>query len=149
VIDFTQFQQVYQKYNLAGFEVIVFPCNQFWNQQPAENYELLNVLKYVRPGGNYTPSFYLSQQLLVNGAGEDPIFTYLKGSCGVPQVQLFTPTIIEGRLMSIWSPVLATDVTWNFEKWLIDRNGMPYKRYNPATDPMTLSGDIEYLLNKK
>lgn len=44
-----------------------------------------------------------------------------------------------------WSPITQGDLTWNFEKFLIDKTGRPYKRYNPNTEPMTLGADIAYL----
>lgn len=44
-----------------------------------------------------------------------------------------------------WSPITQGDLTWNFEKFLIDKTGRPYKRYTPNTEPMTLGADIAYL----
>ena len=59
-------------------EVIGFPCNQFGHQEPSENYELMNTLKYVRPGYGFVPNFPLVGKLEVNGMYESPIFTFLK-----------------------------------------------------------------------
>ena len=69
----------------------------------------------------------------MNGANEDPIFTFLKGGCGIPNGHIATPVIVNDVLVPIWSPVDPSDITWNFEKFLIGRDGILYKRYNPMT----------------
>jgi glutathione peroxidase-family protein len=62
-------------------EIIGFPCNQFGLQEPGENeYEILNGLKYVRPGHGYMPNFPLVEKRDVNGEKQDEIFTFLKVS---------------------------------------------------------------------
>lgn len=58
-----------------------FPCNQFGLQEPAENkYELLNGLKYVRPGYGFEPKFPLFEKRDVNGKNESKIYTLFKVS---------------------------------------------------------------------
>ena len=50
-----------------------------------------------------------------------------------------------------WSPVKQSDITWNYEKILIDHEGKPYKRYVPLINPKNsqVIDDIEYLLSRK
>ena len=48
-----------------------------------------------------------------------------------------------------WTPVRQSDITWNFEKFLVDQQGRPFKRYNPAVDPKALGGDIQFLMNRR
>ncbi len=60
------------------FDVAAFPCNQFELQEPGHNDEILNGIKYVRPGGGYQPSFTIYAKLEVNGYNEHPLYTYLK-----------------------------------------------------------------------
>mmetsp|Transcript_34240 Transcript_34240/g.50337 ORF Transcript_34240/g.50337 Transcript_34240/m.50337 type:complete len:80 (+) Transcript_34240:301-540(+) len=43
----------------------------------------------------------------------------------------------------------STDISWNFEKFLIDHRGKPFRRYAPNTPPMYIESDIKSLLNKK
>ena len=50
----------------------------FFFQEPAENFELMNCIKHVRPGYGYEPNFRLTGKLNVNGASESPVFTLLK-----------------------------------------------------------------------
>ena len=61
-------------------EVIGFPCNQFGHQEPSENFELMNTLKWVRPGYGFVPKFPLVGKIEVNGQYESSIFTFLKVS---------------------------------------------------------------------
>jgi len=86
--------------------------------------------------------FNLFAKGLVNGQGENPIYTWLKGHCGP------TSPVIGIMPYISWSPVLTTDITWNFEKFLISRSGHPFKRYNPDTDPSLMVSDLEFLLNQ-
>ena len=66
------------KYN---FDILAFPCNQFGLQEPGENDEILNGIKYVRPGSGYEPKFEIAVKIDVNGPGEHPLYTYLKVRC--------------------------------------------------------------------
>ena len=63
----------------CGLRIVGFPCNQFGFQEPAENkYELVNGLKYVRPGHGFEPNFQLFEKRDVNGEKEDEIYTFFK-----------------------------------------------------------------------
>lgn len=63
----------------CGLRIVGFPCNQFGFQEPAENkYELVNGLKYVRPGHGFEPNFQLFERRDVNGEKEDEIYTFFK-----------------------------------------------------------------------
>lgn len=63
----------------CSFDVLGFPSNQFGLQEPGSTpEEILNGLKYVRPGNGYVPSFKLFKKGDVNGEKENPLFTHLK-----------------------------------------------------------------------
>jgi len=119
-----------------------FPCNQFGYQEPAENFELMNCIKYVRPGYGFEPSFPLSGKLDVNGKNEDPIFTFLKSRCAAPM------GLIANRTDITWTPIRNNDISWNFQKWLIDTDGHPYRRYTSRTTPIMLENDIVKLIDE-
>jgi len=142
VTNYLQFNQLVQKY--PTLVILGFPCAQFLNQEPGKNGEVLNCLKYVRPGAGYVPRFTLFEKTNVNGnpAEIHPVYNYLRASCGQP-----SPFIDPTQFIS-WSPVTPVDITWNFEKFLIDKEGMPYKRYNPTSNPLTLVGDINFLMSQ-
>jgi glutathione peroxidase len=116
-----------------------FPCNQFAGQEPGDNDELLNGLKYVRPGGGFVPSFPLTQKGNVNGLLQDPLWAYIKSVCpaAVDDLSDITPS---------WTPITTRDVAWNFEAVLFDHNGYAYRRYATAVDPRDTETDIATLL---
>ena len=67
--------------NLHGFPDIR-ALNAFFiysQQEPGANgTEILNMLRYVRPGGNFQPEFELAEKIQVNGPNEHPLYTYIK-----------------------------------------------------------------------
>uniref|UniRef100_A0A3Q4H7S8 Glutathione peroxidase n=1 Tax=Neolamprologus brichardi TaxID=32507 RepID=A0A3Q4H7S8_NEOBR len=100
-----------------NFTVLGFPCNQFGLQSPGKvNHEMLNILKYVRPGGGFMPKFPVFSKVEVNGLNEDPLFTFLKES--LP----FVNPVIGDIKKFYWSPIKVNDIRWNFEKFLITAN---------------------------
>nr|CAD2124801.1 unnamed protein product [Meloidogyne enterolobii] len=117
--------------NLANggqFTILAFPCNQFYLQEPAENHEIMNGIKYVRPGNGWKPhkNLHIYGKLEVNGANQHPLYEFLKDSC--PQ----TVTQIGKREELMYNPIKVNDVTWNFEKFLIDAEGRPRFRFHPT-----------------
>jgi len=129
-------------YASRPFEIVGIPCGQFHNQEPGSNAEILNSLKYVRPGNNYIPNFPLMAKSMVNGKSQLPLYTWLKGRCGAPSPNFVSAPNIQ------WDPVLTTDITWNFEKFLIDKKGEPYKRYDPDVPAINMQNDILSLISK-
>ena len=69
-------------------EISIFNYFYFF-QEPSENFELMNTLKYVRPGYGFVPAFPLSGKLFVNGVEESSIFTYLKVTDSVQAYTVF------------------------------------------------------------
>ncbi|GAB5571074.1 epididymal secretory glutathione peroxidase isoform X2 [Prionailurus iriomotensis] len=113
-----------------GLVVLGFPCNQFGNQEPGENSEILPGLKYVRPGRGYVPNFQLFE----------------KGDLSCPH-----PSEVLGSFRHIsWEPVKVHDVRWNFEKFLVGPNGVPVMRWFHQAPISTVRSDIlEYLKQLK
>nr|CAD7402498.1 unnamed protein product [Timema cristinae] len=120
--------------------VLGFPCNQFGMQEPGANAsEISNGIRHVRPGNGFTPNFLLFKKIHVNGDKEQPLFTYLKKQC---------PPTRNGFAESknlFYSPLMNNDIRWNFEKFLVNRQGVPVKRYDPSTIPDDIHNDISEL----
>eukprot|EP00992_Anisonema_acinus_P014112 TRINITY_DN9105_c0_g1_i3.p2 TRINITY_DN9105_c0_g1~~TRINITY_DN9105_c0_g1_i3.p2 ORF type:complete len:141 (-),score=46.43 TRINITY_DN9105_c0_g1_i3:259-681(-) len=137
------FNALMQKYSARGFTVLGMANNQFGYQCPGNATEILESFRYVRPGAGYAASFPILAKADVNGADTDAIFAYAKGVCpfnGNTQIMMKTDLIV-------WSPVRTTDIVWNFEKFLISRNGTFVRRYSPfGAGPTDLAADIEALL---
>lgn len=134
---------LYQKYSSKGFAVLGFPCNQFGGQEPGSVAEIKNCLRYVRPGNNFTASFPLFSKVEVNGANTHPLYEFLRSTCPSP-----TGLIMGNKDDITWEPVTCVDIHWNFEKFLVDKTGKPFKRYTPDVFPDALEGDVQYLLSQ-
>uniref|UniRef100_A0A670YQY2 Glutathione peroxidase n=2 Tax=Pseudonaja textilis TaxID=8673 RepID=A0A670YQY2_PSETE len=140
------FHELQRRFGSQGLVILAFPSNQFGHQENATNEEILNSLKYVRPGNGYEPNFPVFEKCEVNGENAHPLFKFLKESLPVPHddpVSLMTdPKCI------IWSPVCRSDIAWNFEKFLIGRDGVPFKRYSRRFETIKMQDDIEKLLQQ-
>ncbi|XP_008287041.1 glutathione peroxidase 9 [Stegastes partitus] len=129
-----------EMYGDLNFTVLGFSCNQFGLQSPEVNHETLNILKYVRPGGGFVPKFPVFGKVEVNGLNEDPLFTYLKES-----LPFVNPVVGDVKKL-FWSPINVNDIRWNFEKFLITADGMPFKRYDLHCPIEKVEKDITELL---
>lgn len=70
-----ELQNIYKKYHDKGFEILAFPCNQFGAQEPGSNAEISEFCSV-----NFNITFPIFDKVIVNGAGELPLFKYLKMS---------------------------------------------------------------------
>jgi glutathione peroxidase len=101
-------ERLHQELADEEFAVIGFPCNQFGAQEPGTEDE---IRKFCAT--NYAVSFPLSSKIEVNGTGRHPLYAWLTSRAnGFPG-----------------------DIEWNFEKFLISRDGRVLKRYPPPTKP--------------
>ncbi len=99
-----------------GFAVLAFPCDCFGNQEPGSDAEIKAFAE-----DKYGVTFPLfSKVAAVNGADAHPVFDWLALQNG-----------------------FEAEVSWNFNKWLIGRNGKPLKRYGPAWDGDAIRADAE------
>ncbi|CAH1793947.1 unnamed protein product [Owenia fusiformis] len=125
------------------FALLAFPCNQFGMQEPgAGEEEILNGIRYVRPGNDFQPTFPVFAKINVNGEDEHELYTYLKRYCPAPD------KFFRAKHRLYYDKQEVNDIRWNFEKFLIDKHGRPYMRYNPTTAPDSIRADIEQLLNQ-
>jgi len=115
-------EELFQKYKDDGFVVLGFPCNQFGNQESGDEDEIQEFCQV-----NYGVSFPMFAKIDVNGSKTHPLFVYLKKQLG---------------------GFLGSRIKWNFTKFLIDRNGKPFKRYAPIVAPDKLEPEIKQLLQE-
>lgn len=141
--DYTQLNEIAEKFG-ASLAVLAFPCNQFGHQENTKNHEILNCLKYVRPGNGYVPNFPVFEKRNVNGADACPIFVYLKSSLPLPHDN--EEMLVQNKDNILWNPVLRSDISWNFEKFLLDTTGTPFRRYSKNFETKDIASDIEALL---
>lgn len=117
---FKELQDLYNKYQKDGLEILGFPCDQFNNQEFADIKETLQFCQL-----NYGISFPMFAKVHVNGDDADPLFAFLK----------------EQK-----SGVFSKNIKWNFTKFLVDRHGKVIERYAPTTAPSRIESDIEKVL---
>ena len=113
-------EALYAKYRDRGFEILDFPCNQFGNQAPGTEEEIVSICKM-----RFGVSFRQFKKIKVNGPEEDPLFTYLKEQKGG----------IGGK-----------KIKWNFTKFLVDKEGNVVERFAPTVEPAKIDSKIKELL---
>lgn len=113
-------ERLYQKYRAQGFEVLDFPCNQFGYEASGTDQEITKFCQIT-----YHTTFQTFSKICVNGAQENPLYTYLKKEQG---------------------GVLGNQIKWNFTKFLVDREGRVIKRFAPMIKPQKIEEDIQKIL---
>ena len=99
-------EALYQKYRDRGFTVLAFPCNQFGGQEPGTMDEILSFCST-----RYNVSFPVFNKIEVNGPNRASLYARL--------TQAIPPQ----------------DIAWNFEKFLVGRDGAVLARFKPRTSP--------------
>lgn len=141
--------------------VLAIPCNQFGHQTNENDEEFLNTLKYVRPGNGFEPKMEVMAKVNVNGATADPLFKYVKGVKPLPfggdedtkgngcpdNMAIILPRGgFDGTTVSTWAPVTRSDIAWNFEKFLIGKDGKVIERFSRFFNTADIAPHIEKAL---
>jgi glutathione peroxidase len=113
-------EKLYRLYKSKGFTVIAFPCNQFKNQEPGTNVEIKAFAKK-----KFGVTFPMMSKVDVNGPTAHPIWKFLKQS---------KPVVVSAAKERDLVAAGDAEITWNFNKFLVDATGRPIKRYPPAMD---------------
>lgn len=126
-------QKIYADYAPQGLLVLGFPANNFAGQEPGTNAEISGFCSTT-----YGVSFPLAEKISVSGADIHPLYQHLISE---QPVRTDNPN---GKLAGILTekglaPKSATDVMWNFEKFLVSKDGKVVQRFAPdvaPTDPL-------------
>lgn len=113
-------ESLYKKYKDQGFVVLDFPCNQFANQAPGTEDEIVSFCQM-----KYNVSFPQFAKIKVNGDEANALYKWLKEQKG---------------------GFFSKAIKWNFTKFLVDREGKVIERYAPTTKPEKIEKDILKLL---
>lgn len=105
---YTGLEELHEELSGEDFAVVGFPCNQFGAQEPGSAQQI-----QVFCSKNYGVTFPLSAKLDVNGPGRHPLYAWLTDP-------------VNGH---------AGDIQWNFEKFLVGRDGRLVNRYAPTVKP--------------
>lgn len=116
-------QKIYENYKDQGFEVLGFPCNDFGGQEPGSNEEIAEFCSL-----NFNITFSMFDKVKVLGDEKHPLF------------ELLTNNIVTGK----------SNIKWNFEKFIIDKEGNVVDRFRSITKPegKKLTSLIEKELSK-
>ena len=107
---YTGLEKIHELYAERGFAVLGFPCNQFGAQEPGTPDEIATFCST-----NYGVTFPMFEKIDVNGDDRHPIYSEL------------TPVAdADGH---------TGDIRWNFEKFLVSRDGEVIARFSPMVDP--------------
>lgn len=82
----------------------------------------------------------------MNGAQAHPLFAFLREALPAPSDD--TTALMTDPKFIIWSPVCRNDIAWNFEKFLVGRDGVPVRRYSRRFPTIDIEPDIEALLSQ-
>lgn len=99
-------EQLQREFKDQGFTVLGLPCNQFGAQEPGTEAQIQQFCSK-----KFDVSFPLTSKIEVNGAGAHPLYKWLRDQTG------------------------GADIQWNFEKFLIGKDGRVIRRYSPKTVP--------------
>ena len=97
--------------------MLAFPCNQFGAQEPGSDAEILEFAT-----SKYGVTFPMFSKIDVNGDGACDLYRWLRESTG------------------------GADITWNFEKFLVGRDGTVIERFDPMTTPEQIAERLATLL---
>ena len=114
-------QDLYEKYQEQGFEILDFPCNQFGGQAPGSDEEIVDFCQ-----SRYGVTFKQFSKIDVNGENEAPLYTFLKDKQG---------------------GMLGNNIKWNFTKFLVNKDGKVVARFAPVDKPEKLETKIKELLS--
>ncbi|KAF8117972.1 hypothetical protein N665_0007s0021 [Sinapis alba] len=119
--NYTELNELYNKYKDKGLEILAFPCNQFGEEEPGTTDQ---ITEFVCT--RFKSEFPIFNKIEVNGENASPLYKFLK----------------KGK----WG-IFGDEIQWNFAKFLVDKNGQAVERYYPTTSPLALEHDIKKLLN--
>jgi len=107
---YKELQELYETYNDQGFYVLGFPANNFGGQEPGSDEEIAQFCEL-----NYGVTFPMFSKISVKGDDQHPLYDYLT---------------------QVDNPDFTGEIGWNFEKFLVDRNGNIIRRFKSNVTPM-------------
>jgi glutathione peroxidase len=105
---YSSLEEIYKIYKPEGFEILAFPCNDFGGQEPGTNEEIMAFCST-----NYNVTFKLFDKVKILGEDKSELYERLTNN----------------------SVTETSDINWNFEKFIISKNGKIVARFSPKTPP--------------
>jgi glutathione peroxidase len=138
-------EKTYARYHEAGFEVLGFPANDFAGQEPGSNEEIAQFCR-----GTFGASFPMFSKIAVVGPSKHPLYAALTDDLPT-SVGDGKQGMIDGLKKFGVTPNEEPELLWNFEKFLVGRDGSAVQRFSPDTlpDSPQITSAIEAELAKK
>lgn len=141
---YADLENIYEKYHDKGLVVLGFPANEFAGQEPGSNQEIQQFCET-----KFGVKFPMYEKIVVKGDGQHPLYQYLTHNKPTSQKNpdgMLRKTLDKHGL----GPKSETEIMWNFEKFLVDRNGQIVERFAPDVSPTSaeVTGAIEKELAK-
>ena len=120
---------LYKRFKDRGFEVLGFPANDFAGQEPGTNEEIATFCSTT-----FGVDFPMFAKIAVTGPDKHPLYKTLIAE--KPEARSLPGTDFRAALRGHGiTPTEAPEVLWNFEKFLIGRDGKVIDRFSPDTAP--------------
>jgi glutathione peroxidase len=138
-------EKLYERYKDRGLMILGFPANEFAGQEPGSDDQIQQFCRL-----NYGVTFPVFSKLVVKGPGQHPLYTYLTRA--MPEQSKKGSAILKALRKTLHGSSFtgeAGEITWNFEKFLIDREGDVVARFAPDVKPedawlvKTLEAELE------
>jgi glutathione peroxidase len=141
---YTELEEIYETYRDRGFAVLGFPANEFAGQEPGSNDEIQQFCQT-----KFGVKFPMFEKIVVKGDGQHPLYQRLieaKPNAQQNPKGSLRKTLVQHGL----GPKNDTDIMWNFEKFLVNRNGEVVARFAPDFAPKdpAITSAIESELGK-
>ena len=138
-------EKTYARYREAGFKVLGFPADDFAGQEPGSNEEIAQFCR-----GTFGASFPMFSKISVVGPSKHPLYAALTDTLPESQGE-GKQGMIDGLVKFGIKPNQEPELMWNFEKFLISREGKPVARFSPDTlpDAPVITHAIEAELSKR
>lgn len=119
-------EKLYETYKSQGFVITGFPANNFGEQEPGTDAEIQLFCK-----GKYSVTFPMFSKISVKGSDQAPLYQFLTSPAANSKT--------------------AGEIQWNFTKFLVDRNGVVIKRFEPEVEPLSkeLVSSVEAALKSR
>ena len=136
-------ENMYEKYNPSGLEIIDVPCNQFAGQTPGTDEEIRNFCTL-----KYDTKFVQMKKSDVNGENELPLYTFLKSEKGFEGFGKGPKALAMGVMLKAIDKDYKNNpnIKWNFTKFLVDREGNVVARFEPLEDMKKVEEAVKSLL---
>ncbi len=122
-------EKLYARRKSDGLEILGFPANDFAGQEPGSNEEIASFCK-----GSFGVTFPMFQKIAVTGPDTHPLYKELIAE--KPKAVVKEPGVFRQHLIDFGTtPNPEPGILWNFEKFIVDRNGRVVERFSPEIVP--------------